>query len=59
MGVFPGKFLVSLYLVIPLVTIPETLLIEVEGYASGVIGGGLHHGLELMEALTGGALLVS
>ena len=33
MGVFSGKVFVSLYLVIPLVAIPETLLIEGEGYA--------------------------
>ena len=33
MGDFPGNFFVILYLVIPLVAIPETLLIEVEGYA--------------------------
>ena len=33
MGVFLGNVFVNLYLVIPLVAIPATLLIEVEGYA--------------------------
>ena len=32
MGVFPGKVFVNLYLVIPLIAIPETLLIAVEEY---------------------------
>ena len=54
-----GKSFVNLFLVIPLVAIPETLLIEVEGYAISVIFGGLHHGLASMDAVTGGALLVS
>ena len=33
MGVFWGKFFVILYLVIPLIAIPEILMKEVEGYA--------------------------
>ena len=54
-----GKVFVILYLVIPLVAIPATLLIEVEGYAIFVLVGELHHGLVSMDSLTGGALLVS
>ena len=43
----------------PLVTIPETLLREVEGHAVIVIVGGIHHGLASLDALTGGVLLDS
>ena len=57
-GVFPF-FFVILYLVIPLVVIPETFLKEVEGYAILCDCWGLHHGLASIDALTGGFLLVS
>ena len=54
-----SKVLVLLYLLMPLVAIPVTLLREVEGHAIFLTVGGLHHGLASLDALTNGALLVS
>ena len=59
MGFIASKVLANLYLVIPLVAIPVTLLREVEGHAVIVIVGGIHHGLASLDALTGGVLLDS
>ena len=54
-----SKGLVILYVLMPLVAIPETLLREMEGHKKFLTSGGLHNGLASMDALTGGALLVS
>ena len=54
-----SKVLVNLYLLLPLVAIPETLLREVEGHAIFLNIGRLHHGLASLNALEGGSLLVS
>ena len=59
MGGISSKVLVNLYLVTPLVAIPATLLREVEGHAIFLMVGGIHYGLASLDALTGGALLVS
>ena len=53
------KVFVHLYLLMPLVAIPATLLRELEGHAIFLTSGGLHNGLASLDALTGGALLVS
>ena len=59
MEVISSKVLVNLYLLMPLVDIPVTLLREVEGHEIFLTVGGLHHGLASLDTLTGGALLVS
>ena len=53
------KVLVNSYLLMPLVAILENLLREVEGHAIFLNIGRLHHGLASLDALTGGAFLVS